>query len=235
MGSPGPPPSAPENTVDAQDTVDAEVRGIGHKILLVKAAALGLVSLITLSQLGTGAKFGSGGPKWLLPVTLTLVILAAVMFGVAYRYMAFASAQLDARLTAGRLTPADKVPPDSKPLTPVDKVPSEIKRKSVIGWNLTLLGFGLTGLALFFYLLSVWWAPAAAAVPGGSPSSAKTPPSSTATAKQSLSTATPTPSPTLSPTPTPAVNVTVTPTVIVTVIINLPPTIWSPPTVSGRG
>lgn len=225
MGSPGTPPSAPDN-VAREDTVDAEIRGIGHRILLVKAAALGLISLISLSQLGTGAKFGSGGPKALLPVTLTLVIVAAVMFGVAYRNMAFASAQLDARVTAELLTKKDEVP-------------SKIKERSALGWNQALLGLLFAAVAVIFYLLSVWW-PSAASVPGGSPSSTRTsltatPSSSTTAGKQSTSTATPAPSPTPSPTPTPAISVTVTPTVIVTVIINLPPTIPSPPTEPGRG
>lgn len=225
MGSPGTPPSAPEDTVDPQDTVDAELRGNEGRILLVKAAGLGLVSLISLSQLGTGAKFGSGGPKALLPVTLTLVIVAAVIFGVAYRNMAFASAQLDARLA--RTVKTEKG--EEKPLlTKKSEVPSDIKKTSALGWRQTLLGLLLTTVAVIFYLLSVWW-PAAASVPARSPSSTRTPPSRTATSSSSAATVKQSPS-TATPTSTPAASVTVTPSVIVTT--TLPPAI---PTVPGRG
>src|SRR5271156_3324568 len=119
MGSPGQPPSAPANTVDAK------LRGNEFRISLVKAAALSLVSvisLLSLSQLGTGVRFGSGGSKAFLPVSVTSVILAAVMLAVAYQNAAFASAQLDARITAGLLAPKDEVPPD-------------IKKRSDRGWK----------------------------------------------------------------------------------------------------
>jgi hypothetical protein len=108
MPPPVPPPSA------LVDTVDAKLRGNDHRILLVKAAALGLISLISLSQLGTGARFGTGGPRYLLPVSVTAVVAAALMFGFAYRNMAFASAQLNARITASVLNMDSPVLSDVK-------------------------------------------------------------------------------------------------------------------------
>jgi hypothetical protein len=119
--------------------------------LLIKAAALGLISLISLSQLGTGARFGSGGPRFLLPVSITAVIVAAVMFGFAYRETAFASAQMEARLTASTLKRTDSVPTD-------------IDAKSGRGWTFALLGLFFAAVAVVFYLLSVWW-PAAQSLP----------------------------------------------------------------------
>jgi hypothetical protein len=227
-----------ETPQKAPDNVAAELRGNNHRILLVKAAALGLISLISLSQLGTGAKLGSGGPKFLLPVTLTFVVFAALLFGFAYRNMAFASAQLDARLK----TTVKNEKGEEKPLlTNEDKVPFDIKKTSIRGWKQARLGIALAVVAVIFYLVSVWWAPAAASAPGKPPSSASTPPtsgtpsSSTTAGKQSPFTATPPPSPTTSRTATPAASVTVTPTVSVTVIINLPPAISSAPSEPGRG
>jgi hypothetical protein len=213
---PGTSRKAPEN-------VSAKLRGIQQRILLVKAEALGLISLISLSQLGIGTKFGSGGPRFLLPVSVSTVIAAAVAFGWAYWNMAFASAQLDGRLTTTVKTEDGK----EKPLlTKEEEVPDDIKKTSGRGWNQALLGLFLALVAVAFYLASVWW-PAAVSVSGRSPSSTRTPPSSTATT--SSSTATPT------TTPTPTVSVTVTPTVIVTVTITLPPTIPSLPTEPGLG
>lgn len=138
----------------AADTsnVDRRLRGNDHRILLIKAAALGLISLISLSQLGTGARFGSGGPRFLLPMSVTAVIVAAVMFGFAYRETAFASAQMEARVTAGTLKKEDPVPTD-------------IDAKSGRGWTLARLGLLFASIAGIFYLISVWW-PAAASLPG---------------------------------------------------------------------
>jgi len=145
MRTPKSPPAADISNVDRK------LRGNDHRILLIKTAALGLISLISLSQLGNGARFGSGGPRALLPVSVTAVIAAAVMFGFAYRNTAFASAQMEARITAGVLQKTDAVPTD-------------VDVTSGRGWTQALFGLFFAGLAVIFYLLSVWW-PAAASLP----------------------------------------------------------------------
>lgn len=73
------------------------------------------------------------------------------MFGIAYRNMAFASARLNVRLTA-------------KLLIRESVVPSDVKEQSDRGWAQALVGLFWAGVAVIFYLLSVWW-PAAASVP----------------------------------------------------------------------
>ena len=65
---------------------------------LLKVLAAGLIALISLSQLGSGAQFGAGGPKALLPASVTAVVVAAVLFGLAYGNFFYGTASLDSRL-----------------------------------------------------------------------------------------------------------------------------------------
>ena len=81
-------------------------------------------------------------------MSVTAVIAAALMFGFAYRNMVFASAQLNARLTANVLA-------ESSP------VPDDVRDTSDSGWGQTLVGLLFASIAVSFYLLRVWWLAAA--------------------------------------------------------------------------
>ncbi len=138
--------------VDPGKTVKAELAGNDFRIALIKAVGAGLVALISLSQLASGARLGKGGQTWLMPGSVTALVFSAVFFGLAFANFSFESAALRMRLAAtGEQFLNDPVPNESigKQKSPRER--GESGRKQ---WT---LGLGFGAVALAFYLISVWW------------------------------------------------------------------------------
>lgn len=153
VGSEADPTPAPPG-----ETVSAELAGNNFRILLIKAAGVGLVALISLSQLGSGARFGSGGPRFLLPVSVTTTVISAVFLGFAYANFAFESAALRVKLDfAGPTFLQSRVPSER-----VDGQSSPAERGRS-GRKQQLLGLVVGAVAVVFYLMSVWWPASATA------------------------------------------------------------------------
>jgi len=124
--------------------IRGQINANNYRTTLLKALAAGLVALISLSQLGTAARFGSGGPAYLLPATVSAVVAAAVLFGLAYGNFGYATATLEAELTKTNVSDSSSVPQSEVNRT------NAAKRQMTWGVIVSLIGISL-------YLASVWW------------------------------------------------------------------------------
>lgn len=144
---------APVDEVPNDDSMSITVRqqldGNEYRVMLLKALGAGLIALISLSQLGTGARFGSGGPRGILASSVSAVVIAAVFFGLAYGNFSYTSAQLKARLAR----PTE----DTKHVSESDMVPKDVlTRVDKASWQMTA-GVLMALIAVGLYMSSVWW------------------------------------------------------------------------------
>jgi hypothetical protein len=94
--------------------VQQQINGNDYTLSLVRILGSAVVALITLAQLASDNRYVSGGPTWLDPASITSLIAGAVLLGLAYGNLSYASAQLRNRLTAGTLAKDADVPNDVK-------------------------------------------------------------------------------------------------------------------------
>jgi hypothetical protein len=77
------------------------------RISLVRGLGLALTALISLGQLSTGNRFSSSGPTWLVPASLTTLIVTGATLGFFYFNTTYVSTLLRNRLSDGQVQPTD--------------------------------------------------------------------------------------------------------------------------------